>query len=93
LGINDKRFSNVAVTQGPFPLNAGQYGVTVTATFGGGSVTLQRLGPDGSTFVTCMPAFTVAGYASAFLPAGTYQLLIATATAVFVDINTVLGFN
>ena len=60
--------------------------MTVSATFGGGSVTLQRLAPDGSTYVTVLTAFTTAGYASANLPSGTYQIAIATATAVYVDV-------
>jgi hypothetical protein len=44
-------------TQGPFSLLGGKYGVTCAATFGGGSVALQILGPDASTFVTaCRPS-------------------------------------
>lgn len=79
-------FKNVSATQGPFTLRGGNYGITVHATFGGGSVTLQRLAPDGSTFVTVVTAFTADGFASANLPSGTYQIAIATATAVYVDV-------
>lgn len=91
MGLYDKQFSNIAATPASFPLSAGEYGLTVHATFGGGSVTLQKLAADGSTFVTCMPAFTADGYATANLPAGTYRLLVTTATAVYADINTVVG--
>jgi siroheme synthase len=84
-------FKNVAATQGPFTLRGGSYGVTVSsASFSGGSVTLQRLADDGATYVTVLTAFAAAGYASVNLPAGTYQLAIATATAVYADITSIV---
>jgi hypothetical protein len=80
-------FKNIAATPTAFILRGGNYGVSAhSATWGGGSATLQRLAPDGSTYVTCLTAFSADGYASANLPSGTYQLLIATATAVYCDI-------
>jgi len=36
---NAQTFSNISATTAAFSLPAGNYGVTVTATFGGGSVT------------------------------------------------------
>jgi hypothetical protein len=81
-----RSFKNISATPASFTLTGGNYGVTVTATWGGGSVTLQRLAPDGSTYVTVMTAFTADGYADANLPDGTYRLLIATATGVSVDV-------
>lgn len=60
------------------------------ATLGGGgtagSITLQRLAPDGSTYVTCAPAFTANDYKSAYLPSGTYQLTISVASAIYADL-------
>ena len=41
-------FSNVGATTGPFVLAGGLYGVHVVATFGGGSVTLQKLAAGGT---------------------------------------------
>ena len=82
--------SNISATTSAFTLRGGQYGVTVIAAFGGGSVTLQRLAADGSTWVTCLTAFTAAGYASVNLPSGSYRLAIATATAVYVDIVSIV---
>jgi hypothetical protein len=80
-------FSNISSTPAPFNLRGGSYGVTAhTTTWGGGSATLQRLSPDGSTYVTVLAALSADGYASANLPSGTYQLAIATATAVYADI-------
>lgn len=79
-------FSNISGTPGGFLLEGGQYAVQVNATFGGGSVTLQRLSVDGSTYVTCLTAFSAAGYATVNLPYGTYKLTIATATGVYAEI-------
>jgi hypothetical protein len=80
-------FSNISSTPAPFTLRGGSYGVSAhSSSWGGGSATLQRLAPDGSTYVTVLTAFSADGYASANLPAGTYQLAIATVTAVYADI-------
>jgi len=86
---NQAIFSNISATTAAFNLEAGNYGVTVTATFGGGSVTLQRLAADASTYVTCLTAFTAAGYATQLLPAGTYKVAVATATGVYIDITSI----
>lgn len=82
-------FENISATTAAFTMKGGLYGVTVSATFGGGSVTLQRLAADGSTYVTCLTAFTAAGYATVSLPPGSYKVAIATATAVYVDITAI----
>lgn len=82
-------FSNIAATPASFILRGGNYGLTVSAVFGGGNVALQRLTPDGSTYVTVITALTAAGYASANLPNGTYRLSITTATAVYADVVSI----
>jgi hypothetical protein len=82
---DEAKFSNISATTAPFVLKGGQYGVTVTATFSSGTVTLQRLGPDGSTYVTALTAFSSAGFATAYLPQGTYRFAIATASAVYAE--------
>lgn len=84
--IENVAFKNISATPAPFTLRGGNYGVTAHATWGGGSVTLQRLSPDGSTYVTVLTAFAADGYQNANLPSGTYQLLVATATAIYVDV-------
>jgi len=85
--IETKVFANISATPATFALRGGGYGVTVHAgAWNSGSVTLQRLAPDGATDVTVMTAFTADGYASANLPSGTYQLAIASATGVYADI-------
>lgn len=80
------QFTGKSATVGPFNLNGGRYGVTAFATWGGGSATLQKLAADGTTYVTCLTAFTANSYATADLPPGVYQVAIATATGVGVDI-------
>lgn len=82
-------FTNISETPTAFALRGGLYAVTVMATWGGGSATLQRLANDGSTYVTVLTAFTANGYATVSLPPGTYRLLIATATAVYADITSI----
>jgi roadblock/LC7 domain-containing protein len=83
-----QEFSNISATTAAFTLRGGQYGVTVNGTFGGGSVTLQRAALDG-TYVTCLTAFTAAGYATVNLPSGSYKVAVATATGVYVDVTSV----
>lgn len=82
-------FTNISATPTAFTLRGGQYAVTVHATWGGGSATLQRLAADGLTYVTCLTAFSADGYATANLPPGTYKFTIATATAVYADITSI----
>jgi hypothetical protein len=42
-------YSSVSASQTGFKLLGGTYGLTVTATWGGGSVDLKKLSADGST--------------------------------------------
>src|SRR5215831_14435918 len=91
---NDTQFfSNIAANTSDFTLTGCKYGMTTNATFGGGSVKLQKKLPDASGYVsvssaTDMPA---AAYASVDLPAGTYRLTIATATAVYAEVVRIIG--
>ncbi len=82
-------WSNISATPTAFNLQGGQYAFTVMATWSAGSATLQRLAADGSTYITCMTAFTANGYNTAYLPKGTYQLTIATASAIYADITAI----
>jgi len=68
--------SNIAATTSAFTLLGGTYHVSVIgSTFG--TVTLQILGPDGSTYLTTLTAFSANGTATANLPAGSYRLALA----------------
>lgn len=89
-GGDGKNFQNVSATQGPFQLYGGTYGITAMATWGsGGTVTLQMLSPDGSTWITALSAFTANGYGAISLPPGQYRLAVATATAVYMSISRI----
>ncbi len=80
-------WKNIAATTKPFKLHAGLYRLTAHAgTWGGGSVTLQRIAADGSTYATAFKAFFADGSATAYVPSGAYQLTIATATDVSADL-------
>lgn len=69
-----------------FRLLGGLYGIMVTATWGGGNLTLKGLCADGTTYVAVATAITADGYATAYLPAGTYKADITTATAMYLTI-------
>jgi hypothetical protein len=76
----------------PFQIvRGGLYQVTVVATWGGGNVTLQRLGPDGTTYLNVDSAYTVNGGGTYYLPPGTYKFAVVTATVVRVDVSRVAG--
>jgi hypothetical protein len=71
-----KAFLNINATTAAFQLQGGKYNVDVIgSTFG--TVTLQRLGPDGSTYLTAMTAFAANGLAVADLPKGQYKVALA----------------
>lgn len=78
-------FSNISATTAAFALRGGLYGVECKGT-GYGTVTLQRLAADASTYITALTAFAADGFATVTLPPGTYKVAVASATAVYVDI-------
>jgi hypothetical protein len=88
---DNKSFANVSVSPASFPLIGGNYGVDCIATFGGGSVDLQKVAGDGATLVDVGTAtkFTANGYATQQLPPGNYKVTVTTATAVYVDISLI----
>lgn len=55
----------------------------VVATFGGGNVALQYLGPDESTWLTVGSALTANGLFSFDLPPGRIRAAVTTATGVY----------
>jgi hypothetical protein len=85
-------FNDISGTPGGFPLEAGQYGVTVVAgTWNSGVVTMEKLAGDGTTYVTCLTAFSgVDGYSTVNLPAGTYRFSISAASGVYIQVEPVV---
>lgn len=75
----------IAATPVDFNLDAGLYGVTMHATVWG-TATLQKLLPDGVTYVAVLPAVAADGYATVWLPAGQYRLATAGVTALIGEI-------
>jgi len=87
------QFSDISASTAAFLLGGGLYGVEAVATFSSGSVDLQKLGPDGSTYLSVSTAtnFSTAGYATVYLPAGSYRFTIATSTAVYARLQRIPG--
>lgn len=85
------KFSDIAASTAAFALRGGKYAVAAVATFGGGSVKLQALGPDGSTYLSVASGtdFTAAGYGVIDLPPGQYRFTIATASAVYASVSRI----
>jgi hypothetical protein len=76
VATDNKTFANISATSASFPLLGGTYGMScVASTYG--TVTLQTLAADGSTWLTAMTAFAANGYESADLPSGTYRVALA----------------
>lgn len=90
-------FQNISATTAAFTLKGGRYLVNAVATFGGGSVALQSLMADGSTFTTVPDiagnavSLAAAGWKTTDLAPGQYRFAIATATAVFCAATSVPG--
>jgi hypothetical protein len=84
-------FSNISSTTAAFALKGGKYQACVVATFGGGSVKLRTLGPDGSSYLSVSSGtdFTANGCATIDLAPGQFEFVIATATAVFANIASI----
>lgn len=103
--LNGVLFKNVASSQ-QFSLqeDAGDYLVEVIAT-GFGTVELQKLGPDGSTYISLKAPFNNAGTEADLvigsfaangakvlrLPPGSYQFTVTTASAVYARISRIPG--
>lgn len=79
-------WASIAATPNDFNLDAGTYGLTLTAGVWG-SAALQKLIPDGVTYVPILGATLVGnGYAVLTLPAGQYRLALVGITALVGEI-------
>lgn len=71
----------IAATPNDFNLDAGLYGLTASATVWG-TATLQKLLPDGLTYVPVNAAILAGnGYVALQLPACQYRMVLAGVTA------------
>ena len=87
-GGDAKVFKNISTTTAAFVLYGGQYGVSVLGT-GFGTVTLQMLGPDQTTWLTALTAFAANGTSTVELPPGQFRFAVATTTAVYASISRI----
>lgn len=86
--VDSKEFSNISATTAAFYLKGGNYVCACIGT-GFGTVDLQCLGPDQSTWLATPTAthFTANGtIATGYLAPGQYRFAIATTTAVFASV-------
>lgn len=82
--------SNVAAgTIGPFNLRGGSYWIETNST-GSGTIDLKRLGPNGTTYTARITQITAtAGQQTITLPPGTYEWVIGTFTANYLEITRI----
>ena len=82
--------SNIGVgTTAPFTLRGGSYWIETQST-GTGTIDLKKLGPDGSTYTARITQITTtAGQQTISLPPGTYEWVIATFTANYLEITRI----
>lgn len=79
-------WASISVTPSDFRLDTGTYGLALTAGVWG-SAALQKLLPDGATYVPILGATLVGnGYAVLILPAGQYRLSLVGITALVGEI-------
>lgn len=84
-------FKNISANTASFTLVGGKYAVSGNAT-GTGTIGLQRLSLDGTTWVPVFAAWTTtANFAVVDLPPGTYRWAVATFTAVYVEVAAIPG--
>lgn len=81
---------NASATGSAMQWPGGRAVFAVTATFGGGTVKLQMLGPDGSTWIDVADgSLTAAGTKVVEVPVGQVRANVATATAVYASLQRV----
>lgn len=69
--------SNASATGSAVPWPGGKGGVMLAGTVGGATITLQILGPDGTTWLTGATALTAVGVGVFELPCGQIRALVA----------------
>lgn len=75
--------SNASATSAAMSWPGGRGWFSVKATWGGGSVALHYMLPDGATYVAAIAALSADGGAAFELPPCKVKAVVATATAVY----------
>ena len=83
-------FSSIGTgTTAPFNLRGGSYWIETKST-GTGTIDLKKLGPDGTTYTARITQITAtAGQQTISLPPGTYEWVVATFTANYLEITRI----
>lgn len=78
-------------TQAQFRLTGGLYALTAIAgTWNSGSLDLQIIAPDGSTFVSVLSAVVSANkFQTLDLPAGQYKFVVTTTDGIYATISRI----
>lgn len=88
-----KSYSNITADTSPFWIYGGRYMLTAVATWGGGNVVLETIGPDGSTYLAVAnladDAVEANGSFYYDLPPGQYRFNLTTATGVYLKLTRV----
>lgn len=74
---------NASATGSAVNWNGGRGVFSAVATWGGGNVQLQYLGPDAATWLNVGSSLTADGLAAFELPPGRIRAAVTTATAVY----------
>jgi hypothetical protein len=85
---NTYSLQNASATGGTFNLTGGIYLVSCIGT-GFGTVTLQKLGPDSTTWQTAATAFAASNTETAYLPPGQYRWAVSGASGVYTAVERV----
>jgi hypothetical protein len=78
-----KMLTNASATSAAMQWPGGRGWFAVKATWGGGSVALHYLLPDGATYVAAVAALTADGGVAFELPPCLVKAIVATASAVY----------
>lgn len=70
----------VTANSSQFQLLGGKYWFGAVGSFNSGTITFQRIGPDGNSPITVGTALTTGGGNTSDLPPGTYQVTISSST-------------
>ena len=81
--------ANISATTAVFQLEGGEYGVTYNAA-SWGTVTLEVLSNDATTWLIALTAFAANGCTNGVLIEGTYRLLVSGATGVYVNVSRIV---
>lgn len=89
MNYDGQTFTNISATTATFQLLGGYYCLDAHGTWGGGSIQLNRLAADGSTWIAAGNPITADGAINYLLPPGRYQIAVTTATALYIQLGRI----